>query len=201
MEPGLTESKENFVDMIEDEPVIELGDRIRIFGGKYDKTVGRVIYRTTDEIDLIPEGLTNMAIEFKVDEEGFDSEYGIESVEILQKSKHAALVEILDLNVDQDLETFGPDGNPLTKYRILKVNTEEDSITVVDSEIEEDGEEITLHFGFRGIPKDLPFRVIRGRQATEKPMLIPLEEQGETVEGKEGVEGVEDVEDVLNFFM
>ena len=44
------------------EPVIELGDRIRINGGKYDKTTGRVVYRTVDERHLIPDGLTNRQI-------------------------------------------------------------------------------------------------------------------------------------------
>jgi hypothetical protein len=165
-------------------PVIELGDRIRIFGGKYDKTSGRIVYRTNDELHIIPDGLTNKAIEFRLTEEGFDPESGVESVEILQKRKKPELVEILDLHVDQDLETFGPDGEPLSKYRIVKILPGEDAIIVNN----EDEGDISLSFGFRGVPKDLPFRVIRSRQATEKPMVKESEEGEEDEDYDEGEE-------------
>ena len=65
-------------DKIEEEgPIIELGDRIRIYGGKYDKMTGRVIYRTQDELHIMPDGLTNNAIEFPLTEEGFVPESGV----------------------------------------------------------------------------------------------------------------------------
>ena len=172
------------------DPVIELGDRIRLYGGKYDKTTGRVIYRTVDALHIIPDGLTNRALEFTITEEGFEPESGVESVEILQKRKKPELVEILDLNVDQDLETFGPDGEPFKRYRIVKVNTDDDSITVHN----EDEGDVTIDFGFKGVdPKNLPFRVIRGRQAAEPTALSAVSEEGdegEEVEGEE-VEGEE----------
>ena len=170
-------------ELIPEEPVIELGDRIRIFGGKYDKTTGRVIYRTLDELHLIPDGLTNRVLEFNLTEEGFNEESGVESVEILSKRKKQTLVEILDLNVDQELETFGPDGEPMQKYKIVQVNADEDSI-IVNTEAEGD---IPLSFGFRGVPKDLPFRVIRSRQAAA-PAALPDVEQEEA-------EDLEEVED------
>jgi len=44
----------NLVQEVE-EPIIELGDRIRIYGGKYDKTSGRVVYRTESEIHISPD--------------------------------------------------------------------------------------------------------------------------------------------------
>jgi hypothetical protein len=51
-------------------------------------------------------------------------------------------------------------------------------------------EEIPFHFGFRGVPKDLPFRVIRGRQPPEKPIMPPsdkvTEEAKESEDGEEG---------------
>ena len=78
----------NFGTVIEEEgPVIELGDRIRLGGGKYDGTTGRVIFRTQDEIHVMPDGLTHTSLKFSLDEEGFDEESGVESVEILQKRK------------------------------------------------------------------------------------------------------------------
>ena len=57
-------------------PVIELGDRIRLIGGKYDKTTGRVVYRTEEELHLLPDGVTNQVYEFNLTEEGFEEEAG-----------------------------------------------------------------------------------------------------------------------------
>lgn len=159
-----------------DEPVIELGDRIRITGGTYDKTTGRVIFRTENELHLMPDGLTNSAIEFTLTEEGFDPSFEIEAVEILQKRKKTNLVEILNLRTGQDLETFGPDGKLVSKYEVVSVDPNLDSITVKNEE-----GELVIPFGFRGIPKGLPFRVVRGRQAVEKPQpgLATLNEEEE----------------------
>jgi hypothetical protein len=164
-----------------EEPVIELGDRIRINGGKYDKTTGRIIYRTADEVHIIPDGVTNSVIEFKLTEDGFDESTEVESVEILQKRKKPSLIEILDLSVGQFLETFGSDGEPVSKYRIDEVNPDSDTITVNN---EVDGN-ITINFGFRGIPKDLPFRVARGRQAPELEEVSEDLDEGDKEESQE----------------
>ena len=43
----------NFGVVEEEGPVIELGDRIRLSGGKYDGTTGRVIFRTQDELEAL----------------------------------------------------------------------------------------------------------------------------------------------------
>lgn len=170
------------------EPVIELGDRIRIFGGKYDKTTGRVLYRTESEIHIIPDGLTNQVLEFAITEEGFDPALNIELVEILQKRKKVSLVEILDLRVGQELETFASEGDPLAKYRIISVDPESDLITI-NNESEGD---IVIPFGFKGIPKELPFRVIRGRQPREA--LTVAEEEGGIFEEDEQEEDIEELE-------
>ena len=130
-------------------------------------------------------------------DEGFAPETGVESVEILQKRKKSALVDILNLRVDQDLETFGPDGEPMATYQIKKLIPEDDTI-IVHNEAEGD---ITLNFGFRGIGRDLPFRVVRGRQPIEKPRGIQGEAEyadddyaEEEYEGQEGEEEDEDVD-------
>lgn len=149
----------NFGVVEEEGPVIELGDRIRLSGGKYDGTTGRVIFRTQDELHLMPDGLTHTSVKFGLDEEGFDQESGVEGVEILQKRKRPGLVDILDLAPGQLLETFDNDGKPGPTYMIAKVDTDKDAIIVTD----EDESEIELDFNFRGIPDSLPFRVIRGR--------------------------------------
>ena len=171
-----------------EEPVIELGDRIRIIGGKYDRTTGKVLYRTESELHIIPDGLTNQVIEFELTEEGFDPALEIEGVEILQKRKKPTLVEILDLRVGQDLETFSADGETNTKYRIVSVDPETDTITI-NNEAEGD---LVIPFGFKGIPKELPFRVIRGRQ----PQEITTQQGQEDLEGLEDTEGAEGAEGV-----
>lgn len=183
-----------------DDPIIELGDRIRINGGKYDKTTGRVIYRSIDELHLMPDGLTNTALEFSLTEEGFDEESGVESIEILQKRKKPGVIDILDLNVDQVLETFGSDGEALSKYTIVRIIPEEDSIIIKN---EEEGE-VVIPFGFRGIPKDLPFRVVRSRQAPTGPQGPQGDIRGERQdeEGDQGEEGdgaLEEEEEDLTF--
>ena len=173
-----------------EEPVIELGDRIRLLGGKHDKTTGRVIYRTADELHLMPDGLTNTALEFGLTEDGFDPELGVESVEILSKRKKASLIEILDLNVDQILETFSPSGEPVSTYTIVKIIPEEDAIVIKN---DEEGE-VLLRFNYRGIPKDLPFRVIRSRQAPD-PVAPETSEDGEDAEQDDQAEADETLED------
>ena len=149
------------LNQLQVDPVIELGDRIRILGGPHDKTTGRVIYRDVNQLHLMPDGVTNSTIVFELTEEGFTEDSGVESVEILQKHKKLGLVEILDLNVGQLLETFDEDGKPLTTYTIVKVSPEEDTI-IIRNDVEG---EITLPFEFKGIPLDIPFRVIRSREA------------------------------------
>lgn len=190
-EPELKLSESAEVKDLE-EPVIELGDRIRISGGTYDKTTGRVIFRTETELHLMPDGLTNRAIEFNLTEEGFDPSFEIEAVEILQKRKKNTLVELLDLRPGQDLETFDLDGKLLAKYEILTVDTNLDTITVKN---EEEGE-LVIPFEFRGVPKGLPFHVVRGRQAVEKPYveLPSVKEEGEDVFNDEAEE-LEEEED------
>jgi len=173
------------------EPVIELGDRIRIFGGKYDKTTGKVLYRTESEIHIIPDGLTNQVLEFAITEEGFDPALNIDLVEILQKRKKNSFIEILDLRVGQELETFSSEGDPLTKYTIINVDPEGDLITI-NNESEGD---IVIPFGFKGIPKELPFRVIRGRQPQSQQPEIMVKNDEETFENEEGDQG-EDIEEL-----
>jgi hypothetical protein len=182
-------------------PVIELGDRIRLSGGKYDGTTGRVIYRTFDKLHLMPDGLTHSALEFNLTEDGFEEETGIEGVEILQKRKKPALVDILDLATGQLLETFDEEGNSAGMYKIKKVDSDLDNLVVEG----EGGEEVDLRFGFRGIDESMPFRVIRGRQAPEKIAgeatgEATSEATGEATAENEGNESPEsDEEEVEDF--
>ena len=112
----------------DDAPVIELGDRIRLSGGNYNGATGRVIFRSNDKLHLMPDGLTHSVLEFNLTEEGFDEESGVEAVEILQKRKKAALVDILDLATGQLLETFDQEGKPAGVFTIKKVDSDLDNL-------------------------------------------------------------------------
>ena len=186
------------ITVIEDDPVIELGDRIRLVGGKYDGTIGRVVKRTEDSIHLMPDGFTHKVEEFAISDEGFEESSGIEAVEILQKRKQPSLVNILDLRPSQILETFVSDGTPGPSFSILTVDPATDSIVVTNEELGES----TISFNFRGIPKDMPFTVVRGRQASEKPENNGSEvstEKGES-EGEGEGEGEGESEDLTGNF-
>lgn len=181
----------NFGVVEEEGPIIELGDRIRLSGGKYDGTTGRVIFRTQDELHLMPDGLTHTSVKFDLNEEGFDEESGVEGVEILQKRKRPGLVDILDLAPGQLLETFDNDGKPGPTYMIAKVDTDRDAIIVTD----EDESEIELDFNFRGIPDTLPFRVIRGRIPPEPVATLSEAESIAESDVSDMSEEFEEVED------
>jgi hypothetical protein len=187
-EPLQLSAAANFGVVEEEGPVIELGDRIRLSGGKYDGTTGRVIFRTQDELQLMPDGLTHTSIKFGLTEEGFDEESGVETVEILQKRKKPALVDILDLAPGQLLETFDNDGKPGPIYTIVKVDTDKDAILVSN----EDEGEVDLDFNFRGVPDSLPFRIIRGRQAPEPVTTLS---DAESIADSEVSEELEEIED------
>jgi len=190
----LPEANNYGVKAEEEAPVIELGDRIRLTGGQYDGTKGRVIFRSQNELHLMPDGLTHTSIKFNLNEDGFDEEYGVEGVEILQKRKKAALVDILDLAPGQLLETFGDDGHPGPKYTIVKVDSDLDAVVIRN---EEEGD-VDVTFGFQGVPTSLPFQVIRGRQAPEKPLVLEEEEEEEE-EDNAGESNESDEEEVEDF--
>ena len=172
----------------EEDPVIELGDRIRLVGGKYDGTIGRVVFRTEDRLDLMPDGFTHKVETFPLTDEGFDEESGIEAVEILQKRKQPSLVHILDLRPSQILETFTEDGTPGPVYTIVTVDPATDSIVISNEQ-----EESTISFNFRGVPKDMPFKIARGREAPE-----PIVESEETVVSEELEDTAVDAFDYLD---
>jgi hypothetical protein len=166
-------------------PVIELGDRIRILGGRLDKTTGRVVLRTETEIHLMPDGLSDRILKFEISDEGFDPDLEIEAVDILQKRKKPSLVEILDLKVDQVLETFDEDGNPAGSFNVVAVDPEVDQITIENPEI---GTQV-VNFAFRGVEEGLPFRVVRGRTRPEVPLALVPGEEGEGAPENNGEEG------------
>lgn len=174
------------VNPVEEDPVIELGDRVRLVGGKYDGTIGRIVRRTEDELDLMPDGFTHKVETFALTDEGFDEESGVEAVEILQKRKQPSLASILDLRPSQILETFTADGSPGSVFTILSVDPATDSILISNDELGES----TLSFNFRGIPKDMGFTIVRGREVPEKPIGQELSEESEqTQESQESEEG------------
>ena len=105
-------------------PVIELGDRILIQGGRFDGSHGRVYYRDAELIRLMPDGASHMLIDLPLDEEGeIVDDLGVDSAAILEKRTLPAFTQQQDLQKGQFIRTFRADGTPGPNFTVLEVDT------------------------------------------------------------------------------
>ena len=152
-------------------PVIELGDRILIQGGRFDGSHGRVYYRDAELIRLMPDGASHMLIDLPLDEEGeIVDDLGVDSAAILEKRTLPAFTQQQDLQKGQFIRTFRADGTPGPNFTVLEVDTGNDSVVLKD----ESGSTLDVDFGYVGISRETPFAVIR----TAPLPSIALEEEG-----------------------
>jgi hypothetical protein len=185
-------SLQEVVNEAAEEPIIELGDRVRLNSSTAAGLVGTVIYRSQDLIGIRPDGVVDSSREFQLSEEGFDPELGIESVDILQKRKKPSFIEIFNLQKDHNLYTYDDAGKPYRVYTIKDLDLNQDVIQVEDTEYAP-GDTMPIDFRFIGVPRDLPFRVVFDREPPETPMVSTAENEGNAeAEGQEGVEGEEE---------
>jgi hypothetical protein len=159
---------------VEEDADIQLGDRILLLGGRYNRTRGRIYYFDDDLIRILPDGLSDRLIDIPILEGAPDPSLKLEEIVVLNKTKVPSFVALADIRAGQIAETFSASGEPRASYTIKEVNTEEDSAVFVD----ETGDELPLQFGFRGIEKDAPFSVIRTQ---EKPKPVSEIEAPEPV--------------------
>ena len=150
----------------ESEMNIELGDKIHIFGGRFNNTRGRIYYLDETIIRLLPDGVSDRLIDLQIDEGYLKEEYEIENLFIVSKRKSPKFVIQQDYRVGQLGEAFrGNEGSPVGKYVIVNVNEKEDSITLKDSA----NEETVLEFNNIGIPLDSGIDVLRSREIPSAP--------------------------------
>ena len=142
--------------------VIELGDEITIINELYGPVRGRIYYRGEDLISIMPDGVSDRVYNFQLIDNEFVDELGVSEVKIHRKHIEEGFVRQHDLRVGQLVETFGADGTRGMTFRILGVNEDADAIEV--EEWSSGSGRMEIEFDYTGIPRDLPFVVIRNRE-------------------------------------
>jgi hypothetical protein len=148
-----------------------LGDEIEIQSTRYGRTHGKVYYRDANLIRVMPEGSSSTLIDFNIVDSDFDPELGVTEATPGQKARLPTFVAQQDLRAGYIMETVTEDGEVGPTYTIRDVNEEDDSIVAVD----EEGAPLQISFmgaDYIGIPRDLPFAIIRAR---EPPSAVPAE--------------------------
>ena len=158
----------------------ELGDKIHIFGGRFDNTRGRIYYLDENLIRVLPDGVSDRLVNLEIEDGYLKEEYEIENLFIISKRTNPAFVVQQDYHVGQLGEAFtGLDGNPSGKYGIIEINEKEDIIVLKDA----NNDEIRLECQFKGIPLDSGIDVLRGREVSAQP--TEEDEEEETAEEQE----------------
>lgn len=161
-------------DEDEDESTdIEIGDRILIESKAYGKVVGRVYFISDDLLRVIPDGVSNRVNDFPVIDEGIDPDLGVTEV-LVEKGPRTNFTEFSGFREGQVLDSYTADGTYVRQYKILNISKEDDSIVIQDFEAVEP--ELKLEFNGRGIPRDLPFAVLR---------VAPIAEADEVAESNQ----------------
>ncbi len=153
-------------------PTFELGDRIYIEGGQYDRLKGRIYYMDADLIRVLPDGVSDSLKEIELVDGEPAERYQMDSMYLLSKAPNPAFVAQIDSQLDQLADTFSVDGTPGITYRIREIHESEDTMVLED----ETGGRLELQFRsefHRGIERSQSFAVLRPRydpaaEATEE---------------------------------
>jgi hypothetical protein len=77
-------------------------------------------------------------------EEIYNEDDGVVAAYVIEKRKFESFVEQQDFRINQIIDTFDSEGNLYKTYRIIKVDKENDFITIVD--IDDDETPYELNF-------------------------------------------------------
>lgn len=164
--------------------VPELGDVVKIIGGRFNGVTGRIYYRDEQLIRILPENFSDRLIDIPIDEEGqIEAELEIDEILIVYKRTTYSFVELYDLRVDAPVEAF-KDGKLVGKYKISAVDADRDAATFID----EVGSSNEIVFDFYGIPLDAPFTVLRVLDPVAIATAAAAAEEPEDEENFEGFE-------------
>lgn len=148
----------------EEEPGFQLGDRVLINAtGPMDGLRGRIYYLDENLLRILPDGVGHRLETLALVDGDFEPSLGITAAYVLQKRASEAFLVQHDFQVGYLLETFKEGGEMGVTYTIKSLDEENDSVVLVD----ETGAETTLVFGFKGIPQDEDFVIVRVRQPPE----------------------------------
>jgi hypothetical protein len=152
--------------LVDDISKLELGDSVEIISDRYGPVEGRIYYRDAELIRVMPIGASNMLFDFPIDTESgkIDEDIGVTDIPKHTKRHLNTFVEQQSLARGQFVETFLPDGSPGPKFIIREVNTAIDRVVLRDIASKD---EIAVPFNGKGIPRDLPFIVMRTRELPE----------------------------------
>lgn len=144
-----------------------LGNEIAILSSEYGYIIGRIVYRDTTMIRVMPREVSDRAIEYPLVADGtaFAPVLGVSEVEVLDVNPYAYYVDFLGAKPGEVLEFFTKDGRPArepgTVAEIIKSATK-DSIKLTDGTV----------LKFRGIGPTPPIAVIRVRTAINAPAAV-----------------------------
>lgn len=183
----------------------QLGDILRIDGGIYDGSYGKLYYFDDELLKILPNGVTNQLIIIPLDDEEYEG-LGIEEIVRIEKAVEPGFIPLIGLVKGEGVETFLKGGEAGPSYRVVDLNLKEDKVNL-ESEI---GDDLEISFNsetYQGIPRDLPFEVMRmkeipaesvkkGEDVLEELAAAELNEDEGAVEGAEG-EGEEEVAPVI----
>jgi hypothetical protein len=173
--------------MDEKEILFELGDTILLLGGQVDKLRGRIYYIDDELIRVLAEGVSDRLVDIPIVDGDLDPALKIQHLYSVSKRTNPAFVAQISAEVGEKAETFDKNGTPGPTYTITAIDEPTDTITLID----ETQAELTIPANFIGIPKDLPFAVLRPRQIVEVE-----EDSGEIVEEPDDFDA--EFEDVLD---
>lgn len=179
----------------EEEVSFELGDQIFIEGGRHDKLHGRIYYLDEELIRILPDGVSDRLVDVPLVEGDLDPSLGIEAFYSVTKRTNPAFVAQIDAHVGLRAEAFTAEGQEGGVFTIKAINEKEDTILLED----DTGADLSVEFNFRGIPRDLPFSVLRVRAPSEEARGPAEEEEVAEEAAAIALEGEEEDEfkDVL----
>ena len=181
----MEESKEN-------EDILQLGDTLIILGGTLTGTRGKVYFVNDELIRIMPMGVSNRLIDIPIVDGDFDPSLDIGDGDInyiKATLKPPSFVNLQNFRAGQLIEAF-KDGKLVNKYILNLVNESEDSTILVDS----NDEQFKVDFNFQGIPLDLPFDVLRGREVPQEVKEEEIVEDIENLEEESAPTVLEDLE-------
>ena len=145
-----------------------IGDRIQIESKLLGQVTGRIYYLDDTLLRILPDGVSNRLYDFPITAEGIDPEKQVIEIRV-EATSVPSFIEQNRLRVGALVDTFTAEGDFVSSYIVEEVNIENDSIVITNRETEEKTE---VNFNYTGIPRDLPFAVLR----VIPEELIPSEE-------------------------
>jgi len=148
-------------DLEEESPDLEIGDLVLLVGGQLNKTIGKLYGFSADRFTIQPRDVTDRVIHIPLIDGAPDPDLGLTEIKILKKAAVPGFIALVDMRAGQNVETFGVDSSPTGVFKVVSVDEEADSAVLEDSA----GGQSEVVFGFAGIPRDLPYEVIRTRES------------------------------------